>query len=398
MIYRRFGRTQLQMPVFSCGGMRYQQKWQDIPLNEVTAENQQNLQATIRRSIALGINHIETARGYGSSERQLGQILSEMPRESLIVQTKIGPEKDPATFIKNFEESLKRLQLDHVDLLAIHGINNPETLEWSIRPGGCLEAARKLQAQGLARHIGFSTHAATSAILDAIKAPGPDGRGFDYVNLHWYYIFQRNWPAVEEATRRDMGVFIISPSDKGGMLYQPSEKLMALCQPLHPLIFNDLFCLARQEVHTLSIGAARPTDFDLHVESLQYMDRLGQILPAIIQRLDNAVRETMGAELSRPFEMDLPEWEQTPGEINVPIILWLRNLAMAYDMIEYGKMRYSLLGNGGHWFPGKNAANVRELDLAPIAQHSKLGDGLVPMLEETHRLLWKEPVKRLSQS
>jgi hypothetical protein len=203
---------------------------------------------------------------------------------------------------------------------------------------------------------------------------------------------------VEEATRRDMGVFIISPSDKGGMLYQPSEKLMALCQPLHPLIFNDLFCLARQEVHTLSIGAARPTDFDLHVESLQYMDRLGQILPAIIQRLDNAVRETMGAELSRPFEMDLPEWEQTPGEINVPIILWLRNLAMAYDMIEYGKMRYSLLGNGGHWFPGKNAANVRELDLAPIAQHSKLGDGLVPMLEETHRLLWKEPVKRLSQS
>ena len=61
-------------------------------------------------------------------------------------------------------------------------------------------------------------------------------------------------------------------------------------------------------------------------------------------------------------------------------------------------MRYNLLGNGGHWFPGKNAANVRELDLAPIAQHSKLADRLVPMLEETHRLLWKESVKRLSQS
>ena len=398
MIYRRFGRTQLRMPVFSCGGMRYQQKWQDIPLTEVTVENQQNLEATIRRSIELGINHIETARGYGSSERQLGQILPKFARESLIVQTKIGPEKDPANFIKNFEESLERLQLDHVDLLAIHGINNRETLELSIRPGGCLEAARKIQAQGLARHIGFSTHATTSEILEAIKTPGPDGRGFDYVNLHWYFIFQRNWPAVEEATRRDMGMFIISPSDKGGMLYRPSEKLMSLCEPLHPLIFNDLFCLARQEVHTLSIGAARPTDFDLHVKSLEYMDRLNEILPPIIQRLENAVKEKVGAGLSRPFEIGLPEWEQTPGEINLPIILWLRNLAMAYDMTEYGKMRYNLLGNGGHWFPGKNAAEVRELDLTPIATQSGLGDRLMPMLEETHRMLWKEPVKRLSQS
>ena len=70
MIYRRFGRTGLNMPVFSCGGMRYQHKWQDVPLAEVPEENQRNLEATIRRSVELGINHIETARGYGSSERQ----------------------------------------------------------------------------------------------------------------------------------------------------------------------------------------------------------------------------------------------------------------------------------------------------------------------------------------
>jgi hypothetical protein len=47
MQYRRFGRTELQMPVFSCGGMRYQYKWQDLPLSEIPAENQQNLEATI---------------------------------------------------------------------------------------------------------------------------------------------------------------------------------------------------------------------------------------------------------------------------------------------------------------------------------------------------------------
>ena len=67
MLYRRFGRTELQMSVFSLGGMRYQFKWQDVPLDEVPPENQANLEATIRRSVELGINHIETARGYGNA-------------------------------------------------------------------------------------------------------------------------------------------------------------------------------------------------------------------------------------------------------------------------------------------------------------------------------------------
>ncbi len=59
------------MPVFSCGGMRYQHKWEDISPSEVPDDGQANLEATIQRSLELGINHIETARGYGSSEMQL---------------------------------------------------------------------------------------------------------------------------------------------------------------------------------------------------------------------------------------------------------------------------------------------------------------------------------------
>ena len=66
MKYRRFGRTELQMPVISCGGMRYQFKWQDVPPQDIPVENQDNLEATIHRAVALGISHIETARGYGS--------------------------------------------------------------------------------------------------------------------------------------------------------------------------------------------------------------------------------------------------------------------------------------------------------------------------------------------
>lgn len=380
------------MPVFSCGGMRYQYKWQDVPLAEVPPDNQANLEATIRRSVELGINHIETARGYGSSERQLGLVLPKLPREKIIVQTKISPQEDPADFLRCFDESLKRLQLDHVDLLAMHGINTYELLHWTVRPGGCLEAARRLQARGLAKHIGFSTHAALPLILDTIAAD------FDYVNLHWYYIFQENWPAIEAATRRDMGVFIISPADKGGMLYRPPQKLFDLCAPLHPLVFNCLFCLRRPEVHTLSLGAACPSDFDLQLTSLPLIEKIDDLLPPIEKRLREAMVEAVGADYADRFTEGLPRWEESPGHMNLRIILWLRMLAKAYDMTEYGRMRYNLLGNGGHWFPGLTAAALDHLDISTAVAASPFADRIADELRETHEMLFDAPKKRLSQS
>jgi uncharacterized protein len=400
MLYRRFGRTNVQMPVFSCGGMRYQYKWQDMPLAEIPPENQANLEATIRRSLELGINHIETARGYGTSERQLGVILPTLPREKMIIQTKVTLTKDPGEFTKNFEDSLKRLRLGYVDLLSLHGVNDEEQLAHALGHGGApgaLAAARAIQKRGLARHLGFSTHAPTRVILDAIGHE-KDG-GFDYVNLHWYWIFQKNWPAIEEATRRDMGVFIISAADKGGKLYDPPEKLVKLCAPLHPLVFNAVFCLAHSQVHTLSIGAARPSDFDLAVSALEFLPRAKEILPAIEARLRGAWAEGIEPELREPFGLRLPEWQEAPGQMNMAVMVWLRNLVKAFDMQGYGEMRYNLLGNGGHWFPGKNALEVGGADLEKVGRESGLGaERLRGLLRETHELLGKKEAKRLSQS
>jgi len=86
MKYRRFGRTELPMPVISCGGMRYQYKWQDVPPAEVPRASQENLEAIIHRAVELGMNHLETARGYGSSEMQLGAVLPQLPRDKILVQ------------------------------------------------------------------------------------------------------------------------------------------------------------------------------------------------------------------------------------------------------------------------------------------------------------------------
>src|SRR5436190_24259200 len=106
MKYRRFGRTELAMPVFSCGGMRYQFKWQDVSPHDIPAANQANLEATIHRALELGINHFETARGYGTSEMQLGYVLPKLPRDKIIVQTKVAPMAHPKDFRKTFERSL----------------------------------------------------------------------------------------------------------------------------------------------------------------------------------------------------------------------------------------------------------------------------------------------------
>ena len=80
---------------------------------------------------------------------------------------------------------------------------------------------------------------------------------FDYVNLHAYYFFQDNLPAIAAARARDMGVFVISPTDKGGRLYAATDKLRALTAPLSPMAFNDLWCLTNMDVHTLSLWTVR---------------------------------------------------------------------------------------------------------------------------------------------
>jgi len=372
MLYRRFGKTELMVSVFTFGAMRIPDGSEETALE------------TIRRAVELGINHLETARGYGTSEQLIGMAMPELPRERLIITTKIGPTETAEEMRRNIEESLERMRVSRIDNLDIHGVNTREILARTLKRGGCLTAVRKAMGEGIIGHLGFSTHAPLDVILEAI-----DTGEFDSVNLHYYYFNQRNAAAVRRARELDMGVFVISPTDKGGQLFRAPEKLRRLTAPYTPIEINHRFLLADSDVHSLSLGAARPEEFEEHLAVADMGGPLSEEEWGIIARLDAEYRAVLGDTYCTQCYECLP----CPETIHIPEVLRLRNLARAFDMVDFGKYRYNLFTRGGHWFPGDQATACTECgDCVPRCPE-KLD--IPRLLLDTHQLLIGVPERHM---
>lgn len=389
MKYRRFGKTNLHLSVFSLGTMRYLQ-------------SAQNAEATLLRAFELGINHIETAQGYGKSEIYLGQMIGALglsqadgcwlpnpthtqEANRLYITTKITPKPDALAMSQAIDQSLERLGLEAVDCLAIHGLNTPEHLAWVQDPQGCMQAVQAAKAAGRIRHVGFSTHGSLALILAALETDL-----FEFVNLHYNFFFQRNASAVELASRKEMGIFIISPADKGGLLYTPPERLRDLCQPLDPLHVNARFLLSQSAVTTLSVGAATPEELDWPLAIADQNHPLTDKEQQILNRLQ--IQAQTLPNLCQQCYACLP----CPEEINIPEVLRLRNLTLAYDMEEYGRYRYRMFENAGHWFPGRQGHRCTECgDCLPRCPEQL---DIPSLLQDTHTRLQGQPRPRLWES
>jgi predicted aldo/keto reductase-like oxidoreductase len=391
MIKRRFGKTGLWPTVLTFGAMRIP----PVPDEDPTKARERAL-ATIRRALDVGINHIETARGYGPSEELIGTALAEgvVRRDEFILTTKIPPMETADEFRSALDDSMQRMNVTHVDNLDIHGINTAELLRMAINPAGTMGAVRRAVDEGLVGHLGFATHAPLEIILDAIRTDE-----FESVNLHYYMINRRNRPAVELAASKDMGVFIISPTDKGGQLFNPPQRLVELCAPLSPIELNQRWLLAQPEVHTLSLGAARPEEFDAHLPGVSRDGALTVEESAALERLDNAL-----AVLGNTYCSFCHKCLPCPEDVHIPEILRLRNLALAYDMTDFGRYRYGMFarhdpetgertGGAGHWFPGTQGDFCTRCN--ECLPRCPLNLAIPELLAEAHQLLAGRAGKRL---
>jgi uncharacterized protein len=377
MKYRRFGRTNLQLSVFSLGTMRY-------------LASPETAIATIRAALDHGINHIETAQGYGDSEIYLGRALQELQleRSHLHITTKVPPTATAAQMERQIDRSLERLGVDYVDCFALHGVNTIEHLQQIEAENGCMKAVRNAVVNGKIRHVGFSTHAPLEIILQAIATDQ-----FSFVNLHYYYFNQRNAAAIALAHEKDMGVFIISPADKGGLLYNSPETLKTLCEPLTPLALNYRFLLSDRRITTLSVGAATPDELMLPLQTADQDDPLNATEQAIVHRLETHQRTTLRTATGTDQCSQCYQCLPCPEMIQIPEVLRLRNLAVAYDMTAFGQYRYRMFGNAGHWFPGVKGDRCTDCgDCLPRCPEQL---DIPRLLRDTHERLNGESRRRL---
>jgi predicted aldo/keto reductase-like oxidoreductase len=377
MEYRQFGKTGKNISVITLGGMRYKHGWDD-PRDVVPDDTLEQCVDTVKKAFEIGINHIETAYGYKKSEHVYGKALNDVlktKRDSYYLMTKGAPQTYDATR-EMVESQLKALKTDYFDFYAWHGINSFNSLNIACAKNGPVEALLKLKQEGIIKHVGFSTHATLDVIIKAIETDL-----FEFVNLHYYYFFQRNKGAIDLAESKGMGVFIISPNDKGGKLSTPPAKLRRLTSPLNPVQFNARFCLSNPAIHTLSFG----------LPTTSYFDDIPGIFPTStpLSATDANIKHLLDSQrLIDPWaEFDGQCMANDPSGINIPEILRFRTMLKCYDMREFGQYRYNMFQENDYWFQGAfpTPEKLKQVNLSKCPK----GIPIIELLEETHRELYK---------
>lgn len=383
MKYRRYGKTGLNLSAFTFGAMRICfDETKVIGADRDRAEA--NAIETMRKALELGINHIDTARDYGNSERLIGMGLEELGRDNFYITTKLDAAKSYDETSSHIDESLERMKIDRIDILDAHGINTTEKLNSATSPDGCIKAMQDARDDGKVAHIAFSTHSGPELIIKTLETGL-----FEAVSLHYYITYRRNAAAVEKAKELDMGVLILSPSEKSGLLYRPTSELSDVCDPVTPLVLNHRWMLSNPGVSTVTIGAANPEEFEAHMAGVDCPDELSDEDLAAVERWELAEKQLLGDKRCTICFKCMP----CPQNVAIPEILRLRNLACAFDMIEFGKMRYNLLGCADDWFPGEKSDMCNQCgDCLPKCPE-KLD--IPELLRETEEILKDMPRKRL---
>ena len=171
--YRELGRTGEKVSLVGIGG--YHLGKQSDPTESV---------AIIRKALDEGINFLDNCWDYnaGESEIRMGKALREGYRDKAFLMTKIdGRTKSSAT--SQIEESLRRLQTDHIDLLQFHEVIRDIDPDRVFSAGGALEAVLEAKKAGTVRFIGFTGHKSPEIHLRMLATAAEHHFSFDTVQM-----------------------------------------------------------------------------------------------------------------------------------------------------------------------------------------------------------------------
>ncbi len=167
MRYNQLGRTGMFVSEICLGTMTFGSAGENGAWGQIASLKQDNADAIVQRSLAAGVNFIDTADVYsfGESERILGQSLENLGvrRQDVVIATKThGAMGDKPNergssrghIMDSVEQSLERMQLDHIDLYQVHGTDSVTPIDETLR------ALDDLVSSGMVRYVGVSNWAA----------------------------------------------------------------------------------------------------------------------------------------------------------------------------------------------------------------------------------------------
>ena len=196
---RKLGKTGIEIPILSMGAI-----------------NPDNV-AVIRAAYNAGLIFFDTAYDYqnGRNEEALGAFFKDKDRSTFMISTRGGANLKSENFETEFEEilntSLRRLQMNYVDIYGVHGIQNPE----AFTDPRLINMLKKFKAEGKVKHIGFTTHANKPELIDEAIKSGV----FEVCQLSYNFKLG-NLPQLFEAIQRgaDAGLgFIAMKTMAGGV-------------------------------------------------------------------------------------------------------------------------------------------------------------------------------------
>ena len=177
----------------------------------------------IRTAVDNGINFLDNCWDYngGESEVRMGKALRDGYRQRVFLMTKLDGH-DKKTAAAQIDESLKRLQTDHIDLMQFHEVIRFEDPDKIFAPGGSLEAALEAKKAGKIRYIGFTGHKNPDIHLKMLETADAHKFHFDTVQMplnvmdaHFNSFGKKVLPVL---VKKEIGVLGMKPMGSGMIL------------------------------------------------------------------------------------------------------------------------------------------------------------------------------------